>query len=246
MVLVLVALVGLVLLGLGLAWADRSLAALAERTASQYLAAPFDRPPTVRVHGVPFLTQAVRGRYRAVEVSGGGLRIGEIADAELQARLSNSYLPLRALLGRRATELPCERVEGQLVLPYEQLARASHVPGLVLTFEPDRLIASAALPVPGISQLARVSGVARLTVLEGQVWLRVSRLSVAGISLTAFVLNQLMPRLNVPIALPALPWGLRIENLTPTPAGLVVSGSAAAVVFRSPNDPRNREGELAS
>ncbi|MGH8961004.1 MAG: LmeA family phospholipid-binding protein [Jatrophihabitantaceae bacterium] len=246
MVISLVVLAVLVLLALGLALADRMLAALAERKASAYLAEPFGHQPSVRVHGAPFLTQALRGRYRDVEVSGGGLRIGEISGATLNARLANIHLPPRELLSGRASELPCEGVSGRLVLPYGELARVSHVPGLALTFEQGRLIASASLPVPGISQLARVSGEATPTVVDGAAWLRVSGLSVAGLSLTALVLKQLMPRMNVPIPLPPLPWGLRLDGLDPTPAGLVASGSAAAVVFRSPNHPRDWESDPAS
>lgn len=246
MLIVIVVLAVLILLALGLALADRILAALAEHKASEYLAEPFGHSPTVRVHGAPFLTQAIRGRYRDVEVSGGGLQIGDISGATLNARLSNIYLPARELLSGRATELPCERVEGRLVLPYGELARVSRVPGLALTYEHERLVASASLPVPGISQLARVSGTAKLAVVDGAVWLRVSGLSVAGISLTALVLKQLMPRMNVPIPLPMLPWGLRLDELQPGSSGLVVSGSAAAVMFRSPNDPRNWDGDPVS
>jgi hypothetical protein len=64
--------------------------------------------------------------------------------------------------------------------------------------------------------------------------------SVAGITLPTLVLNQLLPSLDVPIALPALPYGLRVDELRPTQAGLVVLGSAEAVVFRRPaaDEPR--------
>ncbi|MEO9133511.1 MAG: DUF2993 domain-containing protein [Jatrophihabitantaceae bacterium] len=246
MVIVVVVLAVLVLLALGLALADRILVALAERKASAFLAEPFGHPPTVRVHGAPFLTQAVRGRYREVEVSGGGLRIGELAGATLNARLFNIYLPARELLGGRTSELPCEHVEGRVVVPYAELARVSRVPGLVLTFERSRLIASASLPVLGFGQLTRVSGTAKLTVVEGAVRLRVSDPSVAGISLTGLVLRQLMPRMDVPIPIPRLPWGLRLNELEPTASGLAVSGSAAATVFRSPPDPRDWESDPAS
>ena len=237
----LVVVVILIVLALALALTDRVLASLAEHKASEYLAEPFGHPPAVRVHGVPFLTQALRGRYRHVEVAGGGLQIGEMAGATLNARLANIYLPPRDLLTGRATELPCERVEGHLVLPYGELARVSRVPGLSLTFQDGRLVASASLPVPGISQLARVSGQARLAVDAGTVWLRVSGLSVAGISMTALVIRQLLPRMNVPIPLPPLPWGLRLDELRPTEAGLVVAGSAAAVVFRRAARPEDWE-----
>ncbi len=224
------------IVALAVALSDRTCATLAERKASAFLSAPFGHPATVRVHGRPFLTQALRGRYANVEVLG-SLRVGDITGATLVARLTNAYLPLRELLGRRARELPCEHVEGQIVLPYGEIARVSRIPGLVLAYEGSRLLASASLPVPGISQLARVGGEAVLSLSgNGAVWLRIRGVSVAGISLPGIVLNQLLPSLNVPIPLPPLPYGLRLDELTPTSRGLVVSGSADAVVFR-PADP---------
>lgn len=215
----------------GLPVLDRASAALAERKAAEYLSAPFGHPATVRVHGTPFLTQALRGRYRHVEVVG-GLRIGEISGAALDARLTNVHLPLRRLLGGGTDELPCEHVEGRVVLPYDQLAPLAKIPGLRLTFDGERLLASAALPVPGISQLARITGEAVLSLTPaGAVWLRIRGVSVAGIALPTLALSQLLPTLNVPIPLPRLPFGLRLDDLRPTATGLVVDGSAEAVVF---------------
>lgn len=231
MITVVVVLVLLLLLCVSAVVADRMCAGLAERRASEYLSEPFGRPPTVRVHGTPFLTQALRGRYRDVEVSGDGLRLGEISDATLTAHLYDVDLPPRALLGGRITSLPCAHVDGRIVLPYGEVARISRIPGLTLSFEKQRLVATAALPVPGVSQLARVSGEARLTVVGGAVWLRVRGLSVAGISLPSLVLSQLMPSLNVPIPLSALPFGLRLEELKPEAAGLLVCARADDAVF---------------
>ena len=214
---------------------DRVLLAHAEQRAAEVLSAPFGHPATVRVRGGSFLPQALRGRYRDVEVLG-TLRVGEIAGATLVAHLTNAHLPLRQLLGGRARELPCERVSGRLLLPYAELARIAPIPGLALTFEGERLMASAALPVPGISQLARVGGEAVLTLLPGgDVWLRIRGVSVAGLTLPGLVLNQLLPTLNVPIPLPPLPFGLRLDELRPAANGLVVDGSADAPVFRRPN-----------
>lgn len=211
---------------------DRVLAGVAERRASDYLSEPFGHPATVRVHARPFLTQALRGRYSDVEVVG-GLRIGEINGASLVAHLTNAYLPLHELLGGRARELPCEHVRGRLLLPYSELARIARIPGLRLTYDQGRLLATAALPVPGISQLARVTGEAVLSLTEtGGVWLRMRGVSVAGISLPNGVLRQLLPTLSVPIPLPALPYGLHFDELRPTASGLEVDGSAEAVVFR--------------
>ena len=227
----------LVILALSAALADRVCAALAERKASEYLATPFGHPPTVRVHGTPFLTQALRGRYRDITVSGGGLQVGEMAGATLDAHLYSAMLPPRELLGGRTTELPCERVEGRLVLPYGEVARVSRIPGLALTYERNRLVASASLPIPGLGQVARVSGTAVLSADDGTVWLRVRGVAVAGISVPSLVISQLLPALTVPIPLPPLPYGLRLDELRPTASGLIVSGSADRVVFTAPPRP---------
>jgi hypothetical protein len=223
------------LLVAGLLLADRLLAATAERKAAEYLSEPFGHPATVRIHGGSFLPQALSGRYRDVEVLG-TLGIGEIHGATLVAHLTNAYLRPRELLGGRARELPCEKVVGRIVLPYSELARLAPIPGLVLSFEGERLMASAALPVPGISQLGRVSGEAVVTLAPGgAVWLRIRGVSVAGLALPRLVLSQVLPSLNVPVPLPALPFGLRLDALRPTATGLVVDGSADAVVFRRPS-----------
>jgi hypothetical protein len=231
-VLVLVLVPGLALIVVAAALLDRVIAAAAERRASQSLARPFGSPPVVRIVETPFLPQALRGRYTRVTVTGGGLRVGGMLGATLTARVTNAHLPLRALFGRGARELPCERLEGELVLPYGELARVSRIPYLTLQYEPvsgGRLVATAALPIPGISALARISGEAILSIVDGHsVWLRLGGVAVAGIPVPRTVLDQVLGTLSVPIPLPELPYGLRLTGLRPTPHGLEVCGSADA------------------
>jgi hypothetical protein len=234
-VLELVLLACLLAVAAGVIAADRSVRAVAERRASALLDDQLGPAASVRFHAAPFLTQALRGRYRDVRVSGGGLPIGDLRASALEARLTNVYVPARALLGGRLTELPCEHVSGRILLPYRELAAVMPVPGLALGYA-DRLVVTASLPVPGISALARVSGRAYLHVDNGNVWLRVSHLSVAGIGATSLVLRQLMPQLDVAVPIAALPWGLQLQDLTPTPDGLVAEAAADAVVIRLVGD----------
>lgn len=231
MIIVLVVFVVLLALALAVALADRVLVEMAQRRASHYLSAPFGHPPMVRINGTPFLNQALRGRYAKIEVFGSGMQVGEMAAATLNADLYNAVLPLRQLIGGGTTSVPCEHVDARIVLPYGELARISRIPGLTLSFEQERLVASASVPVPGVNQLARVSGEARLSIVSGAAWLQVRGLSVAGISLPSIVVRQLLPGLNVPISLPRLPYGLRINELIPVASGLLVCGSADDVVL---------------
>jgi DUF2993 family protein len=223
----------LLLVGVSVLFADRSVAALAERRAAEVLSEPLGHAAAVRVVGRPFLTQAVRGRYREVHVTSGGLTLGEMTGATLDARLHTVYLPVRDLLHRSVEEITCDRVSGRVVLPFGELARVAPIPGLELTLVGARLMASAALPIPGFSQLGRVNGEAVWSVGDGgALWLRIRGISVAGIGVPGIVVNQLLPALTVPVTLPELPYGLRIDDLRPTREGLVVTGSAEAPVFR--------------
>ena len=225
----------LIALALALALADRVLMVLAERKASDFAYEPFGHPPNVRVYGTPFLTQVLKGRYRQIDVSGGGLKIGEIGGATLDAHLYNALLPPLDLLTGRARQLPCERVEGRILLPYGEVARVSRIPALSLSYDRSKLVASASLPLPGLDQIVRVSGAAEVRVVDGAVWLRVRGLSVAGFSiLPAMIVKQLLPILNVPIPLPRLPYGLRLQELRPVPAGIEVLCAADDVVLIQP------------
>jgi len=180
----------------------------------------------------------IESRVFDVHVSGAELRLGTMVGARLDAHLVNAYLPLRALLRGRAGELSVERVHGNIVVPYTELGRVSPVPGLRLDFRDGRLIVSAAVPLLGISALARVSGEAVVWVGDrGGVRLRVRDIALAGMSVPAIVLNRIVPAIGFPIPLPPLPFGLRIERLTPIQDGLQVSGSANEVVFRRRADP---------
>ena len=165
----------LVVLAIVAPLADRWLAGHAERKASEYLSEPFGHPATVRVHGTPFLTQALRGRYSDVEVTG-GLRVGEIAAATPNAHRATSTCRCASCSADGPPSCRASTSTGRIVLPYGELARVARIPGLRAAPVDDQLIASAALPVPGISQLARVSGEAVLsTGSGGSVWLRITR-----------------------------------------------------------------------
>jgi len=232
--LVLVGVVALVLFGVLIAVVDRYLAGEAEQRASAYLSTPLGQAARVQVHARPFLTQVIRGRYHRVEVTATDLQFGALRGTTLHAHLTNAYLPLRDLLGKRVVELPVERVHGDLVIPYRELARVSRVPGLRFFYRDDRLIVTARLPVPGIGQVAGVSGEAITTIsAEGGVSVRVRNIAVAGFSVPRIVLSQLVPALEFAVPLPPLPYGLRIEQLEPTAHGLRVLGSSHAVVFRA-------------
>ena len=190
----------------------------------------------MRVHGTPFLTQALRGRYRDVEVAAAGCGSARSTGATLVAHLHNAYLPLRDLLGRRTRELPCEHVEGRIVLPYAELARVARIPGLALAYRrrpADRVGGAAGARHQPAGPDQRRGGADAVRRRRRCGCGSAASRSPAS-ALPSLVLSQLLPTLNVPIPLPPLPYGLRLDELRPTANGLVVDGSADAVVFRRP------------
>ena len=225
----------LCLLVVGLPLVDRFLLIYAENRCASFLAehAPFAHRPSVIVHGVPFLSQALRGEYSDIEISGTGLQIGEFRDASLDAHLQGARVDLRELRRREVRELPCSSVVGEVRLSYLELDRLAGIPGISLTASRGGLLVTAALPVPGLSLLANVSGMADLQ-LEGRgIRLRVRQVAVAGFSLPSIVTSQLIGSLSVLIPLPVLPYGLQVDSITVLPDGLSLQGSAEAVVLRA-------------
>ena len=185
--------------------ADRISLAFAENAASKWLVvhAPFDHPPSIQVHGVPFLTQAARGRYDDIEVSGRGLQIGDITGASLDAHFRGAHLSASDLFSRQVDQLPVDEVDGSVTVPYSELARLAQIPGMTLTIHQGGVTFTASLPIPGIGSVARVSGTASIEVSGRSLRLEVRRLAVAGISLPGVVVARLTRTLTRPASLPS-------------------------------------------
>lgn len=80
---------------------DFSAAATAESTISRQMRDRLSLPedPSVRVNGVSFLTQAVTGRYRSVDVSMDRLPVGSLRSREVTVKLHDLRAPWSELSG---------------------------------------------------------------------------------------------------------------------------------------------------
>jgi hypothetical protein len=213
---------------------DRVTVGVAERAAETRLAkfAQFGKRPTVRIHGIPFLTQALGGKYSDIEVSGQDVHLSQVAGASIDVDLHGVHLPLRDLRSHNVTEVPVDRVEGTVTVPYAELARLSRVPGLTITPGDGTVGVSANLPVPGVGGLAKVTGQGSLTLVDGSVRLSVTGLRVAGVAVPGLALQQLTRALSASIAVPTLPFGLRLTSIDARHNGLVIRGAGKHVVLR--------------
>jgi hypothetical protein len=225
--------VALIVVAVTLVIADRVGASLADRAASRYLAqqADFAQPPSVHINGVPFLTQAARGHYDDVEVTGGVVQLDGVKATDLHAQLQGVHLPLSAALGGSIRSLLVDHVQGTLLMTYTDLAGLSPIPGLTISDPDGRLRVGATLKIPGLNATTAVSGIGTVAVVDGALRLSVSEISVAGLSITSAILSQLQAVFAAPIVLPKLPYGLRLDTVTPQTEAVLLGGSGSSVTI---------------
>jgi hypothetical protein len=218
---------------------DRVSAVVATRMARTQLADLVDVVRQLRVHvrGAPFLTQALRGRYRRVYVTGVGVEIGPITEGQLRGVLRDVRLPLRAALAGTVGEVPVARIDSSVVLPYAQLPRLARIAGLAIEPDGEYLSVRAALSVPAVGDLVRVTARGELLLVDGQVRLKVSGLRVAGVGVPSVVVGQLSRALSSSIVIPPLPYGLTIVEVRVGTHGLIVRCFAENVTLRAPELP---------
>ncbi len=214
--------------------ADRVGVLVAQSAAESRLAqdAQFEGKPSVTVHGVPFLTQALRGTYRDIAVTGRLRQLGDIGGAGLDAHLHGAQLPLGEVLRRDVQEIPVDRVQGFVTVPYSELARLSGIPGLTITPNGGKLDGSATVTLPALGNDVRVTGEGVLTLVGGEIRIQLTQLSAGSISVPATSLPSVSNAVSALIPVPSLPYGLRLESIVPEPDGLRVLGSASNVVLK--------------
>jgi hypothetical protein len=214
--------------------ADRVGAAVAQNAAESRLAedAHFAGKPSLTVHGVPFLTQAVRGKYRNISVSGRLTQLGEINDASLDVDLYGARLPLGDVIRRDIQQIPVDRVQGFVTVPYSELARLSQIPDLVIKPNGSKLDASATVTLPAVGNHITVRGEGELTLVGGKIRVGLTHLSAGSLSVPAAALPAVSDAVTAFIPVPSLPYGLHLDSIQAQPDGLRVSSSATNVVLK--------------
>lgn len=223
-------LVLLVVLVAALVVADRVGHSYAEKTVAQQLGkqAAFTSPPTVRIEGVPFLTQAAAGTYDHVVVDGSGLSLGQLHDVGFHADLHGVHVPLSDALGGRVRTVPVDRADGAVVIPYAEFARQTGIDGLTITESGGRLTVTAPVEVDVAFLHERFDVVAdgRVAAAGGgrdDLALSVDNIRVAGVSLPGAAVDYISSYLNDRVTLPPLPYGLQLQAVTPAADGLHVA-----------------------
>lgn len=234
--------VSLALLGAVLVAVDRVAASFA---AGQVAAAiqrseRLAQEPEVHVEGFPFLTQALRGSYRQVDVTVLGLSRGDLRVSRLDAQVTGVDLPLSEVLDGRVGAVPARMVTATALLAYADLDRVAR--GLRLGPAQGGLVrVTGSLTVLGVRLSASADSEVRLTGPR-TVTLTARRVVLGdGRTLVGAVLTRLIGgRLDLRITLPELPFGLAVSGLVARGDGVAVTARAQDVVLGNPGGTARR------
>ena len=186
-------------------------------------------PPAVDISGTPFLTQAVRGRYDDVRIRLSADQLRQPEGTRADITLHGVRLPLSQLASGSVQEVPVDRVEGTVVLSYGLLS-AQLGPGT--TLRPDRDGLRITRTVELLGREVPLTATGRLRLDGDEVVVDVERASGAGVQLPGALVGRAADLLDLRYAVPALPFGLRLDGVRPHADGVHVGLGSGATVLR--------------
>lgn len=215
--------------------ADRVGAWAAERTIEQKVSNEISEmkissgEPDVAIGGFPFLTQVVDGQYKDIhivlrDVSKGGLVLPEL---DMHAR--DVVAELNTLMSGEG-EVMAKRIAGTATVGYASVRALFDRPGLELSEQDGKL--RLRLPVTISGQRFTAVAIARISSAAGRVRLVVTDVRAEGLTLGPYaerLLDEYKEKLSLEIALPPLPFRLKVEAVQVRPEGLAIGLSAQQV-----------------
>jgi hypothetical protein len=236
---------------------DFGAAAFAESAVSRQMREQLglDDDPSVRINGFPFLTQAVAGEYRSVDVAAGRIAVGPLRELEVRAHLREvTAPPLSQLLGSATSAITVKEADGTLRISARDLERL--VPGVdklrienvdtdqlekavaeggdpsIASLDPDttaRLVGTTTV----LGQDFEVAVLAVLKIVEGKIELqsRDVTLGADGPSLPSFAQRALRSLFTVRIDPGRLPLEVTPTELRAVAGGLEVTGRTGGLVI---------------
>lgn len=210
---------------------DRTATAVAQDKVATKLTgqAPFTSRPKVVIRGFPFLTQALRGRYRDIEVSGPGRPIPELGIVSITANLHGVHIPLSSI-GSGVGSVPVDEIDMQVRVPVSRVGAAVGVPGLKLTQSGKNIKIVAPITAPLLGSVT-VNATGRLSVNAKQISTTVSSVRVVGRPLPAALAEQLKKSLSVQLPISGLGLNVKAGAVRVVGSTVLLTGSGKNVVL---------------
>jgi hypothetical protein len=189
--------------------------------------------PDVTFRGFPFVTQAVRGEFRRVDVTLHDLERGGLTMARIDAQLDGVRVDLSKALKGRVAAVPVDHGSATVRVTYGDLnGFLATKPGNVHVVVHDgRAFVRASFGVAGAGQ-TEVEGTPRVSVTRTSV--RVTTTNVhpvaGGSPLSAALAAAAATRASFTVPLEEMPFGIEVGSAELTPTGLVVRATASGFV----------------
>ncbi|NUT46785.1 MAG: DUF2993 domain-containing protein [Saccharothrix sp.] len=223
--------------------ADFGLAAAGEYQVAQQMREKFglSEDPSVRINGFPFITQAVAGDYRDIEISATGVPVrDQLRDLEIRANLHHTRIGLSDLLSGNTRGAKIDQVRGSVKIKANDLNRLVNqvTPFSDMAIEPDNRTEPpagqaqdptvAAVKLSGNTKVAgrdiRITAYGTVSLVNGQVVIGMDDVELDDMALDGLdaVLGVVREALSVTIDPGALPF-------TVTPTAVRVESGAFTV-----------------
>lgn len=208
--------------------ADRGSVVLAERALASRMQQEGVHRATAKVHGFPFLTQALRGRYDRVDVTATDIDRSGVRIASLRATLLGIQVPLGEVLAGEVDAVPVRTVDATAVVTYLDLAHRSGLVGMTLEPLDGQVRVTARVRVLG--QTVTASSVSRVSLKGSTLVVTARTVKVLGQS-TPAVLNALTGLLDLRVPIGRLPYGLTLTGVHVSREGVVLDAAAHDTVL---------------
>ncbi|MEU4536719.1 DUF2993 domain-containing protein [Streptosporangium sp. NPDC023825] len=183
-------------------------------------------PPEVTIEGIPFLTQAIAGRYEEVRVVAGAMTVSGIRLSSVDFTLRGVTASLEDLVLRpQQVDMRAERVEGAVVVPLETLNQRAPR-GIKVSVVGDELSVSGEITVLG--QKVPVKAALKVEIVEGGLRLVPGKVTLGG----GIPVPDPERFINYRVPIGKLPYNLKLTEVKAVPEGLRISGEASDVPLR--------------
>lgn len=220
-------LVFLILLAIVLAIVDRVAVTGAQREIARQIEARYDldETPNVEVKGIPFLTQAISGRYQEIVISMGSLDRDGVRVSGIEARLLGVNAQLNDLLASQA-KIVVDEVVGTVVISKETVDARAPKGVKVEGGGDDSLRVSGTVNVRNVR--VPVTATMRVEVVRGGIRLRPTDVKVAG----GIPVPDAARLVTWTVPVKDLPLNLKITKVRSTAEGLAVEATAKDVPIK--------------
>ena len=218
-----------------LALADRGAAVVAGNTTATQIKIHegLKEDPEVRFRGFPFLTQAVRGKFRSVDITVRDVVRGGLTIDRIDAHLEGVEVDLGDALEGRVTAVPVRDGEATVRITYGDLQSflASKPGNIRLVTRAGQVFVVSSFGIPGIGAVD-VEGTPKVSVAARTIRVTVSNVHTADGrgGLTGALATQAATRASFTIPLADLPFGITAASATLTDTALVVEARAEGIV----------------